>query len=326
MEIRRDPITWLISHPAGVALLVAAFALSPLYMRRVDPSDYTPTLGYSSEAQSSRNTSAVGRLFGEFRTSMSDVMFLKTERYLHNGVVYEAHIQDQEFSKPGFVSGEGQRINTAIRPAEGDWRGVIGDLEREVKPWLHPDIHMAHTKGAELLPWFRLMTLVNPHRIRGYRVGAFLLLTSGLPNSTQEAREFIEEGIERNPRNHELQFMMVRIFQHELLNLRNVGEGLTADEEKRFYEEMLTWSRTGIEYGAEVRPPGGWSGKGRPAEMEDSFAACLHYEIFCLQHLGRNQEALERGIQSREKFGSDPSLDHVIEELEVELTESKEGV
>jgi len=47
-------------------------------------------LGYSSEAQSSRNTSAVARLFGEFRTSMSDIMCLKTERYLHSGVGYQS--------------------------------------------------------------------------------------------------------------------------------------------------------------------------------------------------------------------------------------------
>jgi hypothetical protein len=307
-----QPVLWLTSRPAGQVLAALAFVLAPAWVHTLEPSDYSPALGYSSEAQSARNTSAVARLFGEFRTSMSDIMFIKTERYMHSGVAYAEPLEKEE---------EGKVVQTLIRPPEGDWRGFIGDLERQVKPWLDPKNHAEHTRGTELLPWFRLMTLVNPHRIRGYTIGALYLRISGQPNSLGEAKEFVLEGIRNNPKSHELHFTIVRILQQELAELDRAG----ADPGRRdqILSEALEYARSGVQFGAEIRPAQGWQGKGRPAEMEDSFIGCTHYEVLTLRRLGRNVEALDRARYFLQTFGHDPVLEGEIRELNQELGGSK---
>ncbi len=311
MRSSAGPFTWLLNHPLGQGLVLLLCLLSPLLVNRIDPNDYDPVIGYSSEAQSTRNTSAIGRLFGELRTSMSDILFIKTERYIHSGIGY-TKTMDEEADAKG-------PIGTLIRTPDEDWRGFIGILERNVKPWMDPKTHAQHTTSVELLPWFRLMTLVNPHRIRGYRIGAFILMTSGLPDCMKQAREYIEEGIKNNPRSHELQFMLIRIIQHQLMDLERTNPNLTLEEKKPFFEEALEHARQGITFAAEVRPPDGWKGKGRPAEMEDALVACMHYEVFCLRNLGRPQDALTRAVELLSLFGSDPVLENEIKELKTEL-------
>ncbi|MCA9444152.1 MAG: hypothetical protein KC964_25390 [Candidatus Omnitrophica bacterium] len=312
----------LFRTPVGIAVVLVIYILVPVLGRHIDPGDYTPMLGYSSEAQSSRNTSAVARLFGEFRTSMSDIMFLKTERYLHSGVGYQPHITEKDLTGDDDGTEVYKGTKTLIRTPSDDWRGFIGHLEREIKPWSSPEFHMQHQKGVELLPWFRLMTLVNPHRIRGYRIGAFLLMSSGEKDAIVKAREFIEEGIKNNPKSHELQFMMVRTYQQEISQNRADIEGWTDEDEVPLLKMALVHAQKAIELGAKVRPEAGWKGKGRPNEMEDSFAACLHYEIFVLRRLGRDQEALEKAIYSKRNFGTDPIIESEIQELRVKVGEA----
>jgi tetratricopeptide (TPR) repeat protein len=301
-------------------LAIVLYLCVPLVPRWFDPNDYTPLIGYSSEAQSARNTSAVARLFGELRTSMSDIMFVKTERYLHNGIGYAPHITEKDLSDPDAVQTNYNGTPTLIRPPTEDWRGFIGDIEREIKPWLDPKTHMSHERGMELLPWFRLMTLVNPHRIRGYRIGAFLMMSRESVDSLQEALDYIEEGLKNNPDSHELLHVKIRLIQQDLALQRAHGSPAYPETEKKYLEGALKIARKGIEVGATHRPEMGWEGKGRPAEMEDSFLGLLHYEVFLLRRLGRNEEALRCAVKSMERFGSDPVLQHEVAELRSSLS------
>ena len=301
-------------------LTIALFLCIPLVPKAFDPHDYTPLIGYSSEAQSARNTSAVARLFGELRTSMSDIMFVKTERYLHNGIGYAPHITEKDISDPDSVQTDYSGTPTLIRPPTEDWRGFIGDIEREVKPWLDPKVHMSHERGIELLPWFRLMTLVNPHRIRGYRIGAFLMMSRESVDSLQEAWDYIKEGLENNPDSHELRHVQVRLIQQDLALQKAHGRAPDPEAERKSLEIALEVARKGIEAAAGNRPERGWEGQGRPAEMEDSFLGLLHYEVFLLRRLGRNEEALRCAVKSMERFGSDPVLQHEVAELRSTLS------
>ena len=168
-------------------------------------------------ARAVRNSSAAAQLLGEFRATLADTLFVKTERYLHSGVAYTLHMQEDlesvsdvsqsdpasglidPSSKTGHVHDEHceheHPADTLIPPADRDFRGWIGDLHRMVKPWQDPSHAHVHTEGTELLPWYRLMTLADPHNVRGYAIGAWWL---GSINPEQ-AMIFINEGIERNP-------------------------------------------------------------------------------------------------------------------------------
>lgn len=112
--------------------------------------------------------------------------------------------------KPGETLTEdhgGDPPATLIRTRDRDFRGFIGELERRVKPWRDPSDPHKHTAGTELLPWYRLATLTDPHNVRCYMIGAWWL--KNLPKGPQpeEALAFLEEGIANNPQAFQLPLM-----------------------------------------------------------------------------------------------------------------------
>lgn len=194
------------------AIFILGVALAAWISANVDPLSYAGGRSRDEADRLRRNSSAVARMLGEFRTSMSDVMFIKTERYLHGGVGYVPHhdepvlstaeLADEveehqgELGIPGDDEvAEHAGIQTLIPTAEADFRGFVGRLHRAVKPWRDPAKPHIHTDGRELLPWFRLMTAADPHYVRGYVAGGFWLQLE----DREQAMGFIEEGIARNP-------------------------------------------------------------------------------------------------------------------------------
>ena len=92
-----------------------------------------------------------------------------------------------------------------------DFRGWIGRMHREVHPWRDPSKPHVHTDGTELLPWFRLMTLADPHHVRGFAVGSWWLKA----HRPDHAVGFIEEGIRNNPEAFALHLMLGQILLAE---------------------------------------------------------------------------------------------------------------
>lgn len=294
METLLRLLSFVIAHPAGAGAILCAWLISPWLSTHVQSQVYTPRLGFAAEAQSHADTDAISRLFGELRTSMSDYLFVKTERYLHSGIAYrEACNHDDEDHDH-----EHHVVPTLIRTPLEDWRGLVGDIQREVQPWLDPSKHIEHTPGTQLLPWYRMMTLANPHRIRGYRLGAMWLLAENDPKLDQEALTFVEEGIAYNPTAHELYMMKARILLRQ----------------KRL-EDAATVLRQSVELGVAQRPPGGWPLDGVGKEQENSLGAAIRTEVFVLQRLGRLSEALQRAEQGLRIYGHDPVLEETITEL-----------
>ena len=205
-------------HPA--AWMLPGILLAAGIAARVDPRDYAGGRSRDEAARLRRNSSAVARLFGEFRTSLGDVLYIKTERYHHGGVGYAPHHHDEATSaseladeidahaddrqappSPGdhdhdHACSDGCAGTPTLIPEEHrDFRGFIGRLHRQVKPWRDPAEPHLLTDGRELLPWFRLMTSVDPHYIRGYVAGAFWLQRE----NRDAAFTFVQEGLDRNP-------------------------------------------------------------------------------------------------------------------------------
>jgi hypothetical protein len=297
-------LSWMMnSRPTGWVLGLLLI-LAPLAVRGLHTRDYEPVLGAAAEAQDGESTSAASRLLGEVRTSLSDLMFLQTERYTHQGVAY---IEGDEEAR-----NHGGLVETVVvRPLE-DWRGFIGDMERQVKPWMDPSKgHMPHAKAEEVLPWFRLLTMINPHRLRGYRIGTFLLMAEGTPEAYEQALKFAEEGITNNPDSHEMYFLKMRVLIHQ----------------KRL-EEALVAARKVIELGRACRPADGWKpthpGDKRPFEMEESLAAAMHMEVALLHRMGKDQPALEAARRHLRYLGHDPVLEDDVRELELSSREPGE--
>lgn len=210
---------------------------------------------------------------------------------------------------------DGGGVQMRMRSAEEDFRGIIGDLEREIKPWRDPEAPHVLLGGAELLPWFRIMTIANPHFIRGYRIGAMWL---GREDKFDEALEFLDEGIAKNPENPEL-FLL---YLSKVLTLTQEAYG----EGEASLREGLEAARTGLELGYRVRPEGGETGKIHEGllwneDLEEDLLFLTRFEVNLLDRLGREQEALNAARRHRRAFPEDGVLMRIEEKLQSEIRE-----
>lgn len=347
------------STPLGSPLLKGAIALlflaSPLVTRNLAPNTYEGGYSRDSAQVEERNSSAFAMILGEFRTSMADMMFIKTERYLHSGVGYATHInldrvaQTGEIDEPhedheghddhdphhghdhrpelepddpmaapslrftGEMEAHQQIVAaggleaieddagtpTMIRDAANDFRGFIGDLERAVQPYQAAEDQHFHTDGTELLPWYRLATLADPHNVRSYMIGAWWL--SGIQGGEkhEEAIEFLDEGIRNNPRAFQLPMMKGTIL-HRM--------------DRR--EESLTSYIVAAELVMQVRPRDPKSEPWWTEFMEDDALAAVRLAVIQEREVGDWDKALELGNRYNAIFeGGDHILNNVIEEL-----------
>ena len=83
------------------ATALAIFLASPVLSSRLDPNGYAGGRSRDVMARAVRNSSAVATMLGEFRTAMSDIMYIKTERYLDSGVGYMPHLKKEILSVSG---------------------------------------------------------------------------------------------------------------------------------------------------------------------------------------------------------------------------------
>ena len=304
----------------GIVVLASALFVMlvvPLFALRVDPMAYTGGRSRDDEQRTIRNTSALGTMLGELRTSMSDIMFIKTERYLHSGVAYVPHHEAQLLS----VEAMGEEVDehqselgedgggviedpshagtqTLIPERERDYRGVVGMLHRQVKPWRDPSRSHLHTDGTELLPWFRIMTMNDPHYVTGYAVGGWWVSL----HDGDTALAFLDEGLRNNP-----EAFQIRLTRGLLL-LRRARSGPDADPglTEALSKEFLLAAEQGLAQRPDatdepVTEQRGWS----PFLESDLWTAC-QMAVLLEQHYGNASEAVALANRFLEVFPDNP--------------------
>lgn len=341
-----------LGSPLLKGTIVVLFLASPIVTRRLAPNSYEGGYSRDTAQLEERNSSAFAMLLGEFRTSMADMMFIKTERYLHSGVGYSAHINLDRTAQTGEIEtdhpeeehhyhGDGhdhgpeldpddpmaapslkftgemeahQQIvasggveaieddagtPTMIRSAANDFRGFIGDLERQVQPYQAADEAHVHTDGTELLPWYRLLTLTDPHNVRGYMIGAWWLAGMEGGEKVEEAIAFLEEGIRNNPRSFQLPMMKGTILHRA---------------ERR--QESLASYIVAAELVAQIRPRDPEKEPWWTEYMEEDALASVRLAVIQEKEVGDWDKALEMANRYNAVFpGGDHILKRQIEEL-----------
>jgi hypothetical protein len=201
-----------VSALAGAAAIAGTLAITGSIAVRVDPIVSQAPAGMSVAQQERVDKAASASLFGQFRSSMADFLWLKVDKYLHSGVDLrgvtplerEANNADRVTSARGEGGNRAHHGDetTVVPSAERDWRGIYGDLERQVQPYKNMD-HHTHRDPKEALPLFRLMTWSNPHFVPGYVTGASLIARD--PTRYREAIDFLLEGERNNPESIEIE-------------------------------------------------------------------------------------------------------------------------
>lgn len=156
----------------------------------------------SLEAQ---ETHASASLLGQFRTSMSAWLWVRTDLYLHNGVELRPmtrgeHLDGTVEAKPaeGEMDFDEHNLVTVIPSKDRDFRGLFGDLDREVNAYKDMHEH-THNDPRAALPLYRLTTWVDPTFTPAWVVGASVIAQAGDPDSVQKAVAFLSQGLEENP-------------------------------------------------------------------------------------------------------------------------------
>jgi tetratricopeptide (TPR) repeat protein len=156
---------------------------------------------------------ASASLLGELRGSFADYLWMKADRLVHNGVEMRALTNSELRSHQRWRASQAKGQETPVaRHEEGettvvpnsgaDHRGILGDLERQIKPYMDMR-HHHHRDPGETAALFRLMTWTNPHFVPGWVVGANILAEN--LKRPKEAINFLKEGADKNPESLEIQ-------------------------------------------------------------------------------------------------------------------------
>jgi hypothetical protein len=304
-------------------VIVGLLALSPALWSRLTPNEYAGGRSRDAEARQTRNASAIGIMLGEFRTGFSDILLIKTERYLHSGVGYVPHMDKKVQSTAGEIEaldahqeevGEAAGISEegaedtpppALIPApDRDYRGIIGRLQREVKPWHDPSSHAAHTDGRQMLPWFRIATLSDANHVQAYTMGAYWL---GRHDRT-ESESYLREGLGNNPDAFQLHLMMgfscfrrARELPGDLFN--------PSPEQGALLTKARTSFRKAAELALEQRPHDDLDGAGAWGHYEETDAwAAFRMAVLTEKHYGAAGEAAKLARRIIAQAGSEKTL------------------
>ena len=150
---------------------------------------------------------ASASLLGQFRTSFSGWLWLRTDLYLHNGVEMR-RLSEQELADDHEGSSstdnhdhalhDDSMITTVIPPAERDFRGVFGEIERATSAYKDMHNH-SHNDPVSALPLFRLMTWVDPGFLPGWTTAAAVIARDRSDRALDRALALLREGLDKNP-------------------------------------------------------------------------------------------------------------------------------
>ncbi len=154
-----------------------------------------------------QDTHAAASLLGQFRTSISGFLYLRSDLYVHGGVEMRPMTkaeesrgkQDAKQSHDEEVKLDGDEPIVTVVPSEHeDFRGIFGDVEREVSSYKPMEGHH-HESPTKALPLFSLMTWADPQFIDGWTSGAQIILWENKRESTDLAVSFLQRGLNQNP-------------------------------------------------------------------------------------------------------------------------------
>ena len=193
-------------------------------------------------------------------------------------------------------------VDTIIPRPEVDFRGFVGRLHRQVKPWRDPRQPHKHTAGTELLPWYRLATLGDPHNVRSFVIGAWWLKSMRTPEQLAEAERFVREGIRHNPEAFQLHLML--------------GYVMRAMERDA---DALEAFRNAADLALKVRPLRGRPNNNWTDYNEDDAGAACNLAVLLTRDLHGPHQALALGRGYAERGERLPGLAYTLSRLEERL-------
>lgn len=286
----------LLAFVGCIALLAGAYPLSQAARPVVEKAPQ----GLTHEQSEALEEKAQASLMGQFRGSMSDFLYLQVDKFVHSGVDLRG-MTDKEKKKgaEGVTSGDGVEkgvrqhagTETTVVPSKKvDWRGVLGDIERQVKPYNGMEGH-SHKDPKESVQLYRLMTLSNPKFVRGWTEGAWIMAHQK-EAGPEKALAFLREGEKANPESIEI--------------ASSVGWLLTRNLER--YDEALAPLERAVALG-NTRDP-----QSLTSDEEEAFASAYRFLVNNRKYAGDIAGGRRWALEGLKRFPEDPSCRKFLEE------------
>lgn len=238
-------------------------------------------------------THAAASLLGQFRTSMSSWLWLRTDLYLHNGVEMR---QMTDMEKDSGVRSEDaaddgnkklmdeSTVLTIIPSKDRDFRGIFGDIERATNAYKDMHNHM-HNDPTTALPLFRLMTWIDPTFIPGWVTGASVISRDHSKAGTLKAVEYLKQGLENNPRSISI---LMEIGELYITRMGNLKKAIGYLQQARQIGHHREWIMDNVE--------------------KDSLQQCYRWIALCYRDLGQNERMRAAAFEGLQLFKDDIML------------------
>lgn len=261
-----------------------------------------------------QETHAAASLLGQFRTSFSSMLYLRTDLYLHGGVeMRPLSKQEMESGKKGVGHAADEEtkianddvIVTVIPSAKDDFRGIFGDVERSVASYKDMVGHH-HQSPTQTIPLFRLMTLIDPQFIEGWTTGGYAIVFEPKPGSVEKALSYSREGLANNPESIDILGQIAECYLKEVPQIGYKG---------RNYKEALPYLQKSRHVGIDHF-------KTLTTTEKESMQENYRREAVCYRELAMYPEMLEVSVQGLQVFGQDGSLRQHAQEAMAKLKSS----
>jgi tetratricopeptide (TPR) repeat protein len=258
-----------------------------------------------------QDTHAAASLLGQFRTSISGFLYLRSDLYVHGGVEMRPMTKDEENrgrqdakeAHDEAVKLDGSEPIVTVVPSEReDFRGIFGDVEREVASYKPMEGHH-HESPTKALPLFSLMTWADPQFIEGWTSAAQIILWENKKDSTDIAVQFLQRGLDQNPESIDILSEMAFCYLRSTPN---------PDQPGKRYDKALPYLERAKRIGLDNLKV--LSQKEAESLKENFRRLCI-----CYRELKMEKELKSTSEQGLKIFGEDISLRKALTEAERNL-------
>lgn len=293
---------WIVASSIAGAILVGTQG------QQVSPIVNPPVRIVGLEAQ---DTHAAASLLGQFRTSISASLFLRSDLYVHGGVEMRPMTKDEEKrgksdakqSHDEEVKLDGDEPIVTVVPSKlEDFRGIFGDVEREVASYKPMEGHH-HESPTKALPLFSLMTWADPQFIEGWTNGAQIILWENKKDSVDIAVNFLLKGLEQNSENIDILSEIAFCYLRSSTN---------PDAREKQYKKALPYLERAKKIGFDNLK------SLSPTELEALKENCRRLSV-CYRELQKFNQMKENAEHGLKVFGEDHSFRIALTEANQEL-------
>lgn len=226
--------------------------------------------------------SPLGSLAQQARAAVAGHLWRQIETTMHAGVEMRTHREEDEHPHQERHHSD---LTTTIPSAAADFRGLLGHLERQIRPYFTAQGHF-HESPDKTIPLFRLMTWADPNFVPGYTVGANILCAAG--RHVDDAIAFLHEGERFNPESVEIQTELGRYYVYY----------------KRDYATGERHLRRALEVARHSVP--------RTQDEEQAVRDAYRWLVLTYQYGARYDDALATAREGRRLFGPDVIFDRIL--------------